>query len=68
MNTGKISETILKRSILKQIRTTREEVLLGPGVGEDCAALKLKPGEIFVMSTDPITGTGKDVGLSLIHI
>lgn len=68
MNTGKISETILKRSILKQIRTTREEVLLGPGVGEDCAALKLKPGEIFVMSTDPITGTGKDVGMLAVQV
>lgn len=68
MNTGKISETILKRSILKQIRTTREEVLLGPGVGEDCAALRLKPGEIFVMSTDPITGTGKDVGMLAVQV
>ena len=41
MKVGKISETILKRSIFKQIRTKRGEVLLGAGVGEDCAALKL---------------------------
>ena len=54
MKVGKVSETILKRSIFKQIHTKRDEVLLGAGVGEDCAAMKLAPGEIFVISTDPI--------------
>lgn len=68
MKIGKVSETILKRSIFKQIRTKREEVLLGAGVGEDCAAVKLQPGEIFVLSTDPITGTVKDVGTLAIQI
>lgn len=68
MKVGKVSETILKRSIFKQIRTKRDEVLLGAGVGEDCAAMKLEPGEIFVISTDPITGTVKDVGLLAIQI
>ena len=50
MKVGKVSETILKRSIFKQIHTKRDEVLLGAGVGEDCAAMKLAPGEIFVIS------------------
>ena len=62
MKVGKVSETILKRSIFKQIHTKREEVILGAGVGEDCAAVKLKPGEVFVLSTDPITGTVKRCG------
>ena len=68
MKVGKISETVLKRSIFKQIHTKRDEVLLGAGVGEDCAAVKLAPGEIFVISTDPITGTVKDVGMLAIQI
>lgn len=68
MKVGKVSETILKRSIFKQIRTKRDEVLLGAGVGEDCAAVKLEPGEIFVISTDPITGTVKDVGTLAIQV
>ena len=68
MKVGKVSETILKRSIFKQIRTKREEVLLGAGVGEDCAAVKLEPGEVFVLSTDPITGTVKDVGTLAIQV
>ena len=68
MKVGKVSETILKRSIFKQIRTKRDEVLLGAGVGEDCAAMKLEPGEVFVISTDPITGTVKDVGALAIQV
>ena len=68
MKVGKVSETVLKRSIIKQIHTKRDEVLLGAGVGEDCAAMKLSPGEIFVISTDPITGTVKDVGMLAIQI
>ena len=65
---GKVSESILKRSVFSQIKTTRKEVLVGAGVGEDCAALKLENGEIFVISTDPITGTAKDVGKLAVHI
>ena len=62
MKIGKVSESVLKRSILKQIKTKRDEVLIGAGVGEDCAVLALKEDEVFVISTDPITGTTKDIG------
>lgn len=62
MKVGKLPESVLKRSVFKQLHTKREEVLLGAGVGEDCAAMKLDSGEIFVISTDPITGTAKDIG------
>ncbi len=68
MKIGKVSETILKRSIFKQIRTKRDEVLLGAGVGEDCAAVKLDPGEVFVISTDPITGTVKGIGTLAVQV
>lgn len=52
----------MKRSVLRQLHNRRDEVLLGAGVGEDCAALTLEADEVFVMSTDPITGTGKEMG------
>lgn len=68
MKVGKIPESVLKRSVFKQIHTKRSEVLLGAGVGEDCAAVKLAPDEMFVMSTDPITGTATDIGNLAIHI
>lgn len=62
MKVGKLPESVLKRSVFKQLHTKREEVLLGAGVGEDCAAMKLDNDEIFAISTDPITGTAKDIG------
>lgn len=68
MKVGKVPENVLKRAVLKQIRTKREEVILGAGVGEDCAAMKLAADEIFVMSTDPITGTAMDIGNLAIQI
>ena len=68
MKIGKVPETVLKRSILKQVHNRRDEVLVGPGVGEDCAILELKEGETFLVSTDPITGATRDVGKLAVHI
>jgi hydrogenase maturation factor len=62
MNVGKIPENVLKRAVLGHIDNKREEILIGAGVGEDCAVLCLKEGEVYVTSTDPITGTAKDIG------
>ncbi len=68
MKTGKVSETVLKRSVFRQIKTNREEVLVKAGVGEDCSAVKLKDDEVFVMSVDPITGTVEDIGELSVYI
>lgn len=68
MKIGKLPEPVLCRSVLKQIGHRRGEVLLGPGIGQDCAALTLAPDEAFIMSADPITGTVKDIGSHSIHI
>ena len=68
MEIGKVPESVLKRSIFKQIHTKRPEVLVGAGVGEDCAAMELAPGEVFVFSTDPITGTEKNMGSLAVQI
>lgn len=62
MKIGKLPENVLKRSVFKQLHTKREEVLQGAGVGEDCAAMMLQENEVFVVSTDPITGTTRDIG------
>lgn len=68
MKIGKLPEPILIRSVLKQVKHRRAEVLVGPSVGQDCAALQVGPDEVLVMSTDPITGTVKDLGSHCIHI
>ena len=68
MKIGKLPEQVLVRSVIKKISHRRDEVLFGPGVGRDCAALKLAKDEIFVISSDPITGTVKDIGSHCIYI
>ena len=39
MKTGKVSESILKRSVLGKIKIRRKEIQKGAGAGEDCAFL-----------------------------
>ena len=68
MKTGKVPESVLKRSVLQQIHNRREEVILGAGVGEDCAILALPEDEVFVVSTDPITGTARDAGMLAVQV
>ena len=62
MKIGKLPENVLIRSVFKQLHTKRPEILQGAGVGEDCAAMMLAEDEMFVVSTDPITGTTQDIG------
>jgi hydrogenase maturation factor len=37
-------------------------------VGEDCAAVELGEDEVFVLSTDPITGAAHEIGKLAVHI
>lgn len=67
MKLGKIPETILKRSVLNQIRHRREEVLVGSAIGEDCSILDLGQDQIIAMSTDPITGAVEYIGTLAVH-
>lgn len=68
MKVGKIPETVLKRSVFKQIKHRRDEILVRPGVGEDCSVVGVSPDEVIVLSTDPITGTMNDIGKLAVHI
>ena len=47
MKIGKVPENVLRRSVLRQIQTKRQEVLSGAGIGEDCA--------IFSFDGEPLT-------------
>lgn len=68
MNVGKIPESVLKRSVLNKLKVERPEVIVHPGVGEDCAVFGLQEEEAVVLSTDPITGAAKDIGRLAFHI
>lgn len=45
MKPGKISDSILKRSVLKQIKTKNHMVVSGAGLGEDCAIFSIADSE-----------------------
>lgn len=60
MRNGKISESVLKRSVLKKIQPNREETICGAGIGMDCAVLSLGDKETAV-STETVSGSPVNV-------
>ena len=55
MKAGKISETVLKRSVLKQLHTVHPSVRKGPGVGIDSSVFQIGAGQNLVLSMNPVT-------------
>ncbi len=68
MNTGKVSESVLKRSVFKQLKVKRKEILAGPRIGMDCSIGQFEADELFSVSSDPITGAVKDIGSLAVHV
>ena len=54
MRPGKFSESVLKRSVLKQIKTKRQEVVKGAEVGADCAFFSFSKEEGTLVTTAPV--------------
>lgn len=67
MHIGKLTNEVLRSLILDKIRNTRKEVIVRPTIGEDCSAVDFGP-ELCVISTDPITGTDKEIGQIAVHV
>ncbi len=67
MEIGKIPNSILKEIVLGKLNNNRKEILLRPGIGEDCCAVDF--GEYAcVLTTDPITGAVNQVGKIAVNI
>ena len=66
MKAGKLKESILKRSILKQLHKRRDDVIAAPAVGGDYGAISVTEESAVVMSSDPITLTKDAIGSSAI--
>lgn len=67
MKVGKLSNDVLSESVLSEIQAIRKDVLIRPSVGEDCAAVEIG-GEVCVLTTDPITGSGSNLGKLAVHV
>lgn len=62
MKIGKASELVLNRSVFKQIRHRRDEVIVRPRVGVDCSAIHVGEDEAIVISTNPVTCSIDELG------
>lgn len=62
MKIGNISQTVLKRSVLKQLKAKREESLLSPSVEEMCAGILVGAEDATLVSSATVYGDEKDLG------
>ncbi len=67
MKTGKVPETVLKRSVLNKITHFHPQAPLKAGVGEDCALVIPLEGQQLLLSTDPITAADKNSARFAVH-
>ena len=63
MKIGKVSQTVLKRSILKPLQFKREEAIIEPSVEEMCFGIDLKEDEQLIASSAVLYGDEKDLGV-----
>jgi len=66
MKAGKLKESVLKRSVLKQLHKRREDVLVASAVGGDYGAVSVNEDMAVVLSSDPVTLTKDAIGSSAI--
>lgn len=67
MEVGKLKNEMLDKWVIKELRGIREDVLIRPGIGEDCAAIAFGD-TACVLTTDPITGSGSHLGKLAVHV
>ena len=76
MKAGKISENILKRSVLRQIKSKKKEVISGAGLGKDCALFSfagdtvvcVQEAVVACTEEDLVQATGAEPFMSMAHL
>jgi hydrogenase expression/formation protein HypE len=64
---GKVPPDLLGRLVYSRLGARRPDVLVRAQFGEDCAAVEFGT-EVAVITTDPITGAGPDLGWYAVHV
>ncbi|MCR2031970.1 AIR synthase family protein [Anaerofustis stercorihominis] len=67
MNDGKLSNENLEKILFNKIKIKNKEVMIGAGIGKDTAMLDFK-NDLFIISTDPITGSKNGIGKLCVNI
>ena len=52
---GKLGAAEFERVIAPAIARPREEVLVGPRIGHDCAVIRIGAGRVLALTTDPVS-------------
>jgi hydrogenase maturation factor len=63
MKIGKVSQTVLKRSILKPLQFHREESIINPAIEEMCYGISVGAGEEVLSASAVLYGDEKDLGV-----
>lgn len=64
---GKLQPEILRDSVLNFSGALRNDLIVGGGIGEDAALIRV-PSGILVAASDPVTGAARNAGKLLVHI
>ena len=67
MKVGNVSQTVLKRSVLKQLHTKRKEILTDLSVEEMCTAVQIRDTEDVVFASAVVSGNSKNIGVVCDH-
>ncbi len=67
MQVGKITSKRLQETVLSRITNHRDDVLVNSGLGEDSAVVDFGD-EVLAISSDPITGAGKQAGYLAVQV
>ncbi len=67
MKIGKLSDQYLNELVLSRLPKCSPSVIEGPGSGLDCGVINLGK-KYLVVSSDPITGAGKNIGKIAVNV
>lgn len=69
MKIGNVSQTVIRRSILKQLHTTREEAVIAPSVEEMCSGIEVGGEKQVIFSNTTLYGDEKDLAVfAMAHV
>lgn len=67
MEIGKLPNDLLKKKIISKIDIKNKDILVGPGIGEDCSVIAFGE-DVCILTTDPITASQNNAGTIGVHI
>lgn len=67
MEIGKLPNDVLKDVVIDKLNFRRDDVILRPGLGEDCSVVK-NGDNCYIISSDPITGATKNIGKLAVNV